>query len=368
MMVTQFPPPVHGVSYLSHELLLYWKKLSNFNINIIQLNYSKSINELEKFSIKKILHVFFCLMRIVKYLIFSRKSIIYYTMATYGFALYRDLLFLFLFKLKNKKLVIHLHGIGFDRYRSNLILKIILNFTFRGASIIQHFPKHLENIQWFAPKNLEVDFVPNGISNDYTSRPIEKNNEKKQESSPIKILFFSNMLRTKGPDIALRALALLKEQYNNFICFFCGAPTKEFNEEIFYQMADKLEISKNVRFIGPLYGVDKEKMYTSCDIFIFPSWLESFGNVILEAMKYEIPIVASSTGGISEIIEHEVNGLLFKPKNEEELCKNILKLIVDKNLRMKLAFQAKQDFLNKYTIEKFTKNMSKIVLGTDTIM
>jgi glycosyltransferase involved in cell wall biosynthesis len=67
--------------------------------------------------------------------------------------------------------------------------------------------------------------------------------------------------------------------------------------------------------------------------------METFGLVLPEAMRAGIAVIGSNAGGVPEIIEHGKTGLLFEPKNTDDLKAQILKLCSDRNLLEKLAAQ-----------------------------
>jgi len=73
------------------------------------------------------------------------------------------------------------------------------------------------------------------------------------------------------------------------------------------------------------------------DVFVLPSLFEPFGQVLLEAMVCSRPIVATNVGGIPEVIEHEISGLLVPPHDSERLAQAILTLLTDHDRAMRLA-------------------------------
>jgi len=89
------------------------------------------------------------------------------------------------------------------------------------------------------------------------------------------------------------------------------------------------------------------------DVFVLPSIIDSggetegLGMVILEAMKSGLPVIASSVGGIIEIIKNEENGLLVPPKDPKSIAVAIEKLLSDSELRKKFIENSKK------TLEEF---------------
>lgn len=82
---------------------------------------------------------------------------------------------------------------------------------------------------------------------------------------------------------------------------------------------------------------DTERYYKAADIFILNSRIESFPRVILEAMNYGLPIIATPVFGVKEQVKQGVNGLFYPPGNIDALATAITQLLVDEKLRSHLA-------------------------------
>lgn len=80
-------------------------------------------------------------------------------------------------------------------------------------------------------------------------------------------------------------------------------------------------------FTGKLIGLELSKTYASCDVFLFPSVTETFGNVVLEAMASGLIPVVAAKGGPMGIIQDGVTGYLAKPKDSVDFCQKIEKVI-----------------------------------------
>ena len=99
----------------------------------------------------------------------------------------------------------------------------------------------------------------------------------------------------------------------------------------------------NTVFTGYMEGAELAAAYASADVFAFPSDTETLGFVAMEAMASGVPAVGARAGGIPDVIEHEVNGLLFTPLDLGDLTRQVKRLLDDPELRQRLGRQARLD-------------------------
>lgn len=120
-------------------------------------------------------------------------------------------------------------------------------------------------------------------------------------------------------------------------------------------------VEEYIEFLGQINNMDE--FYDSIDIFILPSIQpEPFGLVVIEAMEKELPVVATSHGGPTEIIDNEINGYLVGYTSSSEMSKRTLELINDVELRKIIGRKAKAKRNNMFNIEKYIKDISKILI------
>jgi polysaccharide pyruvyl transferase CsaB len=115
-------------------------------------------------------------------------------------------------------------------------------------------------------------------------------------------------------------------------------------------MVKKYGISNNIIFLG-FISDDPFEFMNAIDINVLSSLSEGFPYTILEGALFKNPTVSSDVGGITELIEHGKNGLLFEAKDYKTLSKYILTLIKDTNLRKKLGNNIYNDAYKKYSLE-----------------
>ena len=126
-------------------------------------------------------------------------------------------------------------------------------------------------------------------------------------------------------------------------------------------MIDKYYLRKNILILGELHYNDIPKFLLSIDLYIQPSISEGSPITLKEAMASSLPILASTAGGIPEIIEHNKTGILFENQNAYELEKGLKKIItMDQSLREKMGLRAKVSSLKRFDIEKTAKTLRNI--------
>src|SRR5688572_14459916 len=110
--IIQLPPPVHGVSLMSNYVINSDVINQNFTLKVINLKFSKSMEQLEKFSFLKVFKALGYGLKIMKGIVTYKPDLVYFTLVPTGFAFYRDAFYVLLLKLFNQKIVFHLHGKG----------------------------------------------------------------------------------------------------------------------------------------------------------------------------------------------------------------------------------------------------------------
>lgn len=119
------------------------------------------------------------------------------------------------------------------------------------------------------------------------------------------------------------------------------------------ELAKALDIDSNIHFKGFVNHMENE--YLISDIIVMPSENEAFPFVAIEALAYEKAVISTNVGGLPEIIKHNGTGLLVPYGDVQALAESIKRLLVDEDFSKKLAYNGKQFFLNKLTIDKMLK-------------
>jgi glycogen(starch) synthase len=105
---------------------------------------------------------------------------------------------------------------------------------------------------------------------------------------------------------------------------------------------------------------DMPKVYQSATVCVVPSLWESFGYACAEAMACGVPVVASRIGGLAEIIEDRVSGILAEPENPEVLADAISNLISDPRRRVEIGLAARQRIVKEFSSSVIATRMASV--------
>lgn len=149
------------------------------------------------------------------------------------------------------------------------------------------------------------------------------------------------------PDLLEAAKLVLAEKPNTHFAF---AGNGDYTEE-YQQLAKTLGIADSVTWCGILGNPMKEGIYAAADVFCLLSrWEEAFGWVIAEAMAFEKPVVSTTVGGIPEVVEEGVTGLLG-PRNRPEIAaRHLLRLLGDQDLRKRMGQAGRRRVAEKFSL------------------
>lgn len=166
---------------------------------------------------------------------------------------------------------------------------------------------------------------------------------------------------SKGVFDLLTAFSLLYAKYPGLQLLYVGDGPGRVGLET---EAQRLSLKGRVVFAG--VRQDIERLYAAMDIFVIPSSCdEAFGMVLIEAMAMKKPVIATSVGGIPEIVTNEVNGLLVLPKDPDAIAKAISRYLDNPEFSRKVAAEGRKmvehKFSDKTMGDNFERSLKQII-------
>jgi len=176
---------------------------------------------------------------------------------------------------------------------------------------------------------------------------------------PPSILFIGRMEPRKGFDVLAEAWPRVLDAFPTAVLHAVGEDLPgPLDEASFFEWATRGLTKKQqsqIRYHGKVDDDHRNQLLSSADIVVVPSRYESFGLVILEAMAREKPVVASAAGGMVEIVEDGITGLLVQPEAPGELGDAIVSLLSDDSRCCSMGKKARERMLAHFTVERMTR-------------
>ncbi|WP_203296457.1 glycosyltransferase family 4 protein [Luteirhabdus pelagi] len=354
LFILHLPPPMHGAAMVGKHIHDSAQINHRFQCRYIDLGTSSSVDESGKKPLKKVGRYCKIMATSIKQLLSFNPNITYLTLTAQGMGFYKDAIIALWAKILGGQTVYHFHNKGVKtkqhRWFDNLLYRII----FKNAKVILLSPSLYEDVQKYV-KEEDVYYCENGIPElPETNASKEKNNE------TVEILFLSNLIETKGVYDLLEACAHLKDRDIPFDCIFVGKEG-DISEMEFNKTVHEKGIENFVTYVGPKYGEEKYEAFRSADIFVLYSYLDCFPLVVLEAMQFGLPVVASPEGGIPDMVTEGKTGYLVPHHAPEKLADSLQTLIENKNLRKKLGEKGRERFSEKFTMNAFENRFADIM-------
>ncbi len=205
----------------------------------------------------------------------------------------------------------------------------------------------------------KVEVIPNGVCEEGLETTHDLNEVKAQYALPHeKIVFFvGRHVWEKGLDVLMGAVPEVLEKNPDAKFIIAG---RGYTTDKCRQMAYDFGFADKVAFTGFIEDGVMNALYKVSDVVAVPSRYEPFGIVALEAMAAETPVVVADTGGLSEIIEQEKDGIKVWPNHSESLSWGINRVLLDTGLADYIRKNAKEKIKNMYTWSVVSKNTNEL--------
>ena len=200
-------------------------------------------------------------------------------------------------------------------------------------------------------KKEKVYIIPQGTNTadfPYLPRTILK-------EQPIIILSVGRLSIEKGFHVAIKAINIAVKRFPNIQYHIVGSGPEESN---LTELIQSLGLQETIKIYGSVSTGTLLTHYSNAHIFILPSidfrdgsHTETQGVVIQEAQSCGIPVIASKTGGIPEVVKDGTTGLLFNEENDAQLAQLIDSLIINTDFYQDLGVQARKDVEDNYSID-----------------
>jgi glycosyltransferase involved in cell wall biosynthesis len=257
------------------------------------------------------------------------------------------------------------NGIHFDYER--MIHETEAWLTYEAWKVICCSDYMISHVQWaFGLPSDKLIMVPNGVNYEvyskYDNEDLRAFRSKFALPEEKIVLFVGRLVYEKGVHVFVNAVQKVLEKVNaKFIIVGNGYMRDQLSG-----LVKGMGLSHKVLFTGFVDDETLRRLQRVADVSVVPSLFEPFGIVALEAMAAGSPVVVSDTGGLSEIVEHNVSGVKVYVNNPESLAWGITRVLTDGGYANWLRNNAYKRVQEKYDWDKIaqqTKTIYNNVLG-----
>ena len=251
------------------------------------------------------------------------------------------------------------NGIHFDYER--MIHETEAWLTYEAWKVICCSDYMISHVQWaFGLPSDKLVMVPNGVNYEAYSkyRTEDLNQFRSKFALPEEkiVLFVGRLVYEKGVHVLVNAAPKVLDKVNaKFIIVGNG-----YMKDQLSGLAKGMGLTHKVMFTGFIEDETLRRLQTCADVSVVPSLFEPFGIVAVEAMAAKSPVVVSDTGGLSEIVEHDVSGVKVYVSNPDSLAGGITRVLTDNSYANWLRTNAYKKIQEKYDWDKIAQQTETI--------
>lgn len=245
-----------------------------------------------------------------------------------------------------------------------------VNFLRMANTLIIPNPYVIDQTKKLLPANeihyMESVIIPNAYFTDQTNKEtysvgaIEPNAiAEREEDFNGQMVFVGNVEYRKGIHLLIESLHLLKTENIDFQMNIIGAIIEPDYYDNLLKKIKEYNLEKDIVFHGRVTDDEKYHFMKTSAIFVFPSLLEGYAVVILEAMSYNLPVVAFNNTAMPYTIKDGYNGLLAKNEDIQDLKQKIATVLKDPSLKHKLSKGASETFSKCHKLPMLIEEMEE---------
>lgn len=358
VLVGQTPPPYTGQAVMIQVLLEGLK--GRFHVEFVRMDYSTSIGEVGRLKTKKLLKLFQLIHRTRALLKQHPSAVLYYPPAPPALIpVFRDIIFLLCVRRTAARTAYHYHAYGLAAFLAgHPWLGRIAGCAYGKADFAVVPTQSCKEATCLPAVRCAV--VPYGIE-----LPGSGGHRSERNDGILRILFVGIHTEGKGIFELVETIARLSGKGIPVECRCVGSWADESEQRRIEQLVIQKGLQEIIKFRGCRIGDALWSEYLWADVFFFPTRyrLETQGMVVVEAMAFHLPVVASRWHGPQDVIEDRQTGILCPPGSVESYTKALMALYFDADLRKQMGVAGRLRYETFYTEKMFIEKWVSLITG-----
>ena len=371
LLVGDLPPPEHG-SALSFQMLCRELAARGCNCKIVNVMRRKA-SPPSRLSLARSFELFIAISKFIAALSGSKYRRVYIIISQSWAGFIRDMLMIWIARLFHCVVIVQLRGGNYDGfYRSQSALRQrCIRWTLGRVHHIIALSEQMRDMYSFDPQLRDrVIAVSNSPPNVLRGTP---RNWEGRANRPVRLLFLSNLMQSKGYCDVLEAAAILRHAPLPFELLFAGRFLQSIDDEttmppalaeaIFRQRIEAKGLEDVVRYLGPVAGKRKWRQLQTSDFFLLPTNYRHEGQPvsIIEAMAHGCVVIATKFRSIPEMVLDGETGVLVDYGQPEQIAEAVLRIANDPQRYAAMSKAAVAHYERHFTIERHMNKMISVL-------
>jgi len=372
LMVGPLPPPPTGLAIAFATCLEGFRK-RKLTVEVVDTNdRHNGRRTIGKFEWRRALQMTWILSAFLWKLLRTRRVYLLLAISRVGFA--RDLVIIWLSFFLRRHLILHIHSGGYGLFyeRQHFWLQILIRATLaRARSIIILSDLLCEQMSFLPRSSGLLKVVPNGLPCRLEAeRPVAK---RLDLAKPIRLLYLSNMIRSKGYLDVLEACRQLTFEkkipvrcdfYGDFLELFTGSRTSSQEaRQAFLQRIQQFRLTGIAAYHGRVTGAAKVRVLQKAHVLILPTRYEWEGQpvCIIEALAFGTPVIATPFRAIPDEVVDGYNGFLVDKQRPSAIADAVERLWIEPAKYQNMSLNARRHFERNFTTQLHLDRLQAII-------
>lgn len=332
-------------------------RYTEIELHPVRMAFSRQTSHIGRLRFGKLLHLGALVARIHWQRARTGARILYFPPAGPNLVPFlRDVVILVCTRWAFARTVFHFHAAGLSELEARLRgpLRLLYRAAYWAPDVaIQTSALNPPDGQRLQAKRVVV--IPNGVPD----HPLARQPRPDRAGHPLTILYAGILRESKGLLVLVQACRRLREQGLDFRLHLMGTFESPAFESALGDALASAGLSDRSTFLGVLRDDAKAQAFWRSDVFCYPTHFEaeSFGLVVVEAMQFSLPVVATRWRGVPTVVDEGQSGLLVPVCDAEQLADALSVLLENEELRRRLGARGRERYLEHFTEERFRQRM-----------